>query len=143
MKYTNKYHLPQWEEDDRIMRTDFNNAMAALEDGISTAQSAADNAYTPEKRPYAIGSYAGNGETTTVETGFQPRFLIITAQSLTASNNSPINVMVAGPGLMSRALTFHENGFSIRNDFPDTGTYHLNKPQMNQSGIKYHYIAFQ
>ena len=24
MNYTEKYHLPQWEETDRIMRTDFN-----------------------------------------------------------------------------------------------------------------------
>lgn len=136
MKYTNKYHLPQWEEDDRIMRTDFNNAMAALEDGISTAQSAADNAYSPEKRPYAIGSYAGNGEITTVKTGFRPRFLILTAQFLSVANNYPTNVMVAAPGLLGSVLTFLEDGFSIR---ADDGS----RPQMNQTGKTYHYIAFQ
>ena len=31
MNYTEKYHLPQWEETDRIMRTDFNDAMAGIE----------------------------------------------------------------------------------------------------------------
>lgn len=35
MNYTGKYHLPQWEETDRIMRTDFNNAMAAIETGMA------------------------------------------------------------------------------------------------------------
>lgn len=35
MNYTGKYHLPQWEETDRIMRTDFNNAMAAIEAGMA------------------------------------------------------------------------------------------------------------
>ena len=34
MNYTKNYHLPQWEEDDRVLRSDFNNAMAALEDGL-------------------------------------------------------------------------------------------------------------
>ena len=59
MNYTENYHLPQWEENDRVMRSDFNNAMAALEDGLSTAQSAADRAFTPEKMPYATGFYYG------------------------------------------------------------------------------------
>lgn len=143
MNYTENYHLPQWEEQDRVMRLDFNSAMASIEAGLKNAQTTADKAYTPEKMPYATGSYVGNGETTTVETGFRPRFLILTAQSLTAANNYPINVMVAGPGLMGTVLTFLEDGFSIKNDFPKTGTYHLNKPQMNQSGTKYFYIAFQ
>jgi len=136
MKYTNKYHLPQWEEDDRIMRTDFNNAMAALEDGLSTAQSAADRAYSPEKRPYTIGSYAGNGETSTVKIGFRPRFLIVSAQFLTVANSYPTNVIVAAPGLLTSVLTFLEDGFSIR---ADSGS----RPQMNEPGKTYHDIAFQ
>lgn len=31
MNYTENCHLPQWEEQDRVLRTDFNNAFAALE----------------------------------------------------------------------------------------------------------------
>ena len=31
MNYTENCHLPQWEEEDRVLRTDFNNAFAALE----------------------------------------------------------------------------------------------------------------
>ena len=42
MNYTKNYHLPQWEENDRVLRLDFNNAMAALEDGLQANASATD-----------------------------------------------------------------------------------------------------
>ena len=35
MDYTTNYHLPQWVESDRIMMEDFNEAMAAIEKGLS------------------------------------------------------------------------------------------------------------
>ena len=41
MNYTENYHLPQWEETDRIMRTDFNAAMASLEGGLTECRDAA------------------------------------------------------------------------------------------------------
>ena len=42
MNYTEKYHLPQWEETDRIMRTDFNQMCADMEAGLTkTARDAA------------------------------------------------------------------------------------------------------
>ena len=41
MYYTENYHLPQWEETDRIMRTDFNAAMASLEGGLTECRDAA------------------------------------------------------------------------------------------------------
>ena len=44
MNYTEKYHLPQWEETDRIMRTDFNDAMAGIETGIEGAKTEARQA---------------------------------------------------------------------------------------------------
>ena len=31
MKYTEKCRLPQWDETDRVLRTDFNDAFAGLE----------------------------------------------------------------------------------------------------------------
>lgn len=42
MEKTNKYQLPQWTEDDRIMMADFNDAMASIEAGLSRAQETAD-----------------------------------------------------------------------------------------------------
>ncbi len=37
MNYTENYHLPQWEENDRIMRVDFNRAMANIDGGLRGA----------------------------------------------------------------------------------------------------------
>lgn len=34
MNYTENYHLPQWEETDRVMRTDFNQMCADIESGL-------------------------------------------------------------------------------------------------------------
>ena len=35
MNYTENYHLPQWEETDRVMRTDFNQMCADIDGGLS------------------------------------------------------------------------------------------------------------
>ena len=66
MNYTEKYHLPQWEETDRIMRTDFNEAMANIENGITDTATA-----------YAAGTYSGTGGWRKIVTGFRPRMLFI------------------------------------------------------------------
>ena len=43
MNYTAKYHLPQWDETDRIMRADFNQMCADIESGLlKTARDAAE-----------------------------------------------------------------------------------------------------
>ena len=34
MNYTEKYHLPQWEETDRVMRSDFNQMCVDIECGL-------------------------------------------------------------------------------------------------------------
>ena len=35
MNHTSNYQLPQWEESDRILRTDFNGAMNKIEEGLT------------------------------------------------------------------------------------------------------------
>lgn len=42
MNYTEKYHLPQWIESDRIMMDDFNQMCADIEAGLSQAAQTAD-----------------------------------------------------------------------------------------------------
>lgn len=44
MNYTEKHHLPQWEETDRIMRTDFNQMCADIEEGLNEANASAASA---------------------------------------------------------------------------------------------------
>ena len=45
MNYTEKYHLPQWEETDRIMRTDFNQMCTDMESGLAGNREAAKTDY--------------------------------------------------------------------------------------------------
>ena len=56
MNQTENLSLPQWEADDRIMRTDFNDAMANIDAGVRAANDAA--AAAPK---IAAGSYTGDG----------------------------------------------------------------------------------
>ncbi|MDE7219353.1 MAG: hypothetical protein K2O45_07010 [Oscillospiraceae bacterium] len=44
MNYTANYHLPQWDETDRIMRTDFNRMCADMEAGMTLNAQAAQTA---------------------------------------------------------------------------------------------------
>ena len=96
MNYTEKYHLPQWEETDRIMRTDFNAAMAGIETGIegaktearqadaeltkkvTAAQKTADTARTEAaQKPYVVGTYVGSGTLDVdVKVGFRPSAVV-------------------------------------------------------------------
>lgn len=142
MNYTENYHLPQWEETDRILRKDFNDAMASIETGMKNAQDTASNAFAPGRFPYTVGSYVGNGGTTTILLGFRPRFLILTGQTMSGSDNYTRGIMIAGPGLMTNALAFLDNGFSITN-YDSIGTYNGDRPRMNNLDTRYHYIAFR
>ena len=42
MNQTQNLHLPQWEADDRIMRTDFNDAMASIDAAVAAKADTAD-----------------------------------------------------------------------------------------------------
>ena len=42
MNYTEKYHLPQWVKEDRIMMEDFNAAMAGIEKGLNDSKAVID-----------------------------------------------------------------------------------------------------
>ena len=159
MEYTTNYHLPQWVESDRIMMGDFNEAMSNLEGGITTAQEAADAAQSAADNAQdsadmaqgtadtakaiaegliVTGSYTGNGETLTVELGFRPRFLIITAQSagnIGATAFLGYTAFSAGTQV-SGVLSFGETGFTVTRM---TQVY----PATNDSGKSYSYIAFR
>ena len=105
MNYTDKYHLPQWEETDRIMRTDFNQMCADIESGIAEAKKKADEAYAPDYPPLVIGTYAGGGETETpVDVGFRPRFVLITGQVAGYEDTQVRCILATGPGLMISLL---------------------------------------
>lgn len=169
MNYTTTYHLPQWEETDRIMMEDFNQMCANMEKGLkenssdaahaeriadaarSTASSAvsmaeqainkakaaqktADNAYSPDQKPYVVGSYVGNGiRLDIVDMDFKPSFIIISGQE---SGTTDMDVLLATAAVDRINITFHPNGFRLYN--PE-GEF----PHINIKDRTYHYIAFR
>ena len=128
MTQTTSYQLPQWAANDPLRREDFNQAMGNIEAGLSAAA----------ELPYAIGSYTGDGDTNwrSIELGFQPRFLIITAQSSSSTLGAASTTqfaLVGGKTSVTIAYLY-ESGFRVKEK-----AY----PQINLSGTVYYYIAFR
>ena len=137
MNYTEKYHLPQWVKEDRIMMEDFNQMCANLEEGITRAQETADGA---AELPYATGTYTGDGEETRdIYLGFSPRFVIICANQSTDTNfYGNYSVLMGGLAIHSQILYMTDTGFRVLGG--DTTKLF---PRVNRSGVTYDYIAFR
>lgn len=146
MNYTEKYHLPQWKKEDRIMMDDFNAAMAGIERGMSgnaqaaaKAQAKADAAYSPGQKPYVTGSYRGTGHALTVNLGFRPSFLIITAVEgfpLNTPGRAVAYCGQTGGNTMSSYITLTDAGFQII----EPGQAY---PNLSADSRTYDYIAFR
>ena len=136
MNYTEKYHLPQWEESDRVMRTDFNQMCANIESGIDGARAqaaqsdaaldqkinavkdSADNAHQTAvtHKNYVSGTYKGNNSALKIETGFAPSAVIICRMFETnAQNNAFCATMVFIRSVTHAAIIFEDDGFTVRN----------------------------
>ena len=140
MNYTKNYHLPQWEEDDRVLRSDFNNAMAALEDGLqANAQGVREAKTEAAKLPYVVGTYVGTAEAQDIYLGFQPAMVIIGStenSNVQDSTLAKMMVLTADSGTTKIRLT--DTGFHME---AETTQYKYPKP--NYPGGKYQYIAFR
>ena len=138
MNYTENYHLPQWDETDRIMRTDFNQMCADIESGIGMVEAKADEAFKPGKLPYVVGSYTGNGATLEVNVGFSPRFVIICSNSQSALSSGNVGgVLLGSRNVHSERFYVTETGFRLVYN-----SMYL-QPAVNVNGFSYDYIAFQ
>ena len=167
MNYTNNYHLPQWVETDRIQMEDFNDAMAAMDQGMAeakvaaeaaqeaagTAQAAAEiaqssanavaDAYTPGNQPYVVGSYTGTGADMTITLGFRPKFLILSGMESTITTNSTSTwdryFGLCDGSILSLRVAFLDTGFTVY----ARGGSRQNFPDFTDSGRTYCYIAFR
>ena len=128
MNYTENYHLPQWEETDRIMRTDFNDAMANIDQGVAQAAVV----------PVAVGSYVGKGAAQEITVGFRPSFVIIAA-----SQAGGINSEMGGFSGFSEAQTSGDNVTFTDTGFIVASVTSLPYPRINRGGNTYAYIAFR
>ena len=134
MGYTTNYHLPQWVESDRIMMGDFNDAMASIEEGMSS------NAEAAAEKPYVVGSYTGTGQQMTITLGFRPSFLIINGGVITYSINSEELAtwqLVTAGNVLPQCITFTDTGFTLLKIADNS------YPQLTISQRKYDYIAFK
>ena len=153
MNHTKNYGLPQWELNALIRMEDFNQMCANIEGGVTsaaadakeaketaeTARRTAVAAYSPANKPYAVGSYRGNGQELVVELGFRPSFVIISGTSYTFTIDSVdlarYNLFSAG-NVLSRFISFTDTGFVVRK-VPDS-----DYPKMLENR-PYDYIAFR
>lgn len=129
MNYTTNYHLPQWVESDRILMEDFNDAMAGIDLGLQGAKAAADtaeskadaaqaaasavaDAYTPDNKPFVVGSYSANGSGVTVELGFKPSLVIISGERYsTDTEDMMLYTVIATADSPGMVIEFTNTGF--------------------------------
>lgn len=164
MNYTEKYHLPQWEETDRIMRTDFNQMCADIESGLAgnaaaanhalaaanNAHNAADAAHNAANtaqntanaalaaKPYVIGSYAGKKPELKITLGFRPNAVIIGRiyDASLESSDALAECALFVDGASCRNVRFEDDGFSVL-------AYSTAYPAVNWGGSRFRYIAFR
>ena len=118
MNYTKNHHLPQWEESDRILMTDFNQMCSDMESGLDKIQDEAaagrqsiqeivnkiqKDLGTQGKNVRMIcGSYVGTGRqgpdvVQTIQTGFTPALMLVTGGSspeYDVKNRSSLSIMI-------------------------------------------------
>jgi len=156
MNYTSNHHLPQWVSSDRVRMEDFNSAMANIESGLTSVQSAANSAksaaasaYSPDNKPYVIGSYTGKSSNQVITLGFMPAFLIISGMqaSTTISDTSPFDWYFAIVGSngdivnqqLQHRVQLLDEGFAVYK----AGNQGSSLPLLNEAGRTYYYIAFR
>ncbi len=100
------------------------------------ADAITSKAYTPDNKPFVIGTYTGNGDTQTIDLGFRPTALIVGYGGIIMTNfNSLITCGSVKP--YEGALDFTDNGFTV------TAASDGRTIQLNGSGYVYDYIALR
>ena len=127
-----------WVPTDQVLRTEFNQNWTKIDTAVNAAQETAEAAQSAaEQRHYVIGSYTGNGGTQSITLGFQPSFVIITAQP--ANSRDTAFIAISGGSEAASTLSFTETGFTVMVAPTPYETY----PLTNQNGTFYHYLALR
>ena len=135
MNYTKNYHLPQWEETDRVMRTDFNQMCADIDQGVAEAKVVADLA----ANSIHIGYYMGQWPEVQVTTGFRPKALVIFRLFVPTNDESAavsrVSIFLSGESY-SKTVRFQDDGFVVVGK-------EYSYPDINTGRNEYAYIAFR
>jgi len=143
--------LCQWEEDDEVLRVDFNAdnakidaAVAAIQtttaDELQAVRATAEVCYSPENKPYAVGTYIGNGASTrTISLGFTPTAVLVTTVGgdvhywASGINRFYGGLTVKGAETGANGLRIVTGGFQVASG----------NSASNYENQKFNYIAFK
>ena len=170
MNYTEKYHLPQWVKDDRIMMDDFNQMCADIEAGLAktardaaaaTAQAAAKAEAAQSAAEQAANAAAA--AQSTADNAYSPSSkpyavgsyegkgadLTITVGfqpnfvliAGVRSSDAHQYTLAAGNGINSDRVQFTSSGFTVKKDGSTNSLIY--PPMINNRGTTYVYIAFR
>lgn len=114
MNYTTNYHLPQWVESDRILMEDFNDAMEAIDEGLSTK-------FSEDNRPYVSGNFSismsTNVGTVPVTFDFEPHHVILSkgcALLIRQGTTEMLYTDIANGPSVTEYLTFALSGNQLK-----------------------------
>ena len=127
--------LHLWEPTDQVLRTEFNQNWQKLDTAVNAAQETAET-------QCQAGTYTGNGKTMAeggqlIETGFQPKFVIIT-RGWNNPNSMPQHFYAAGQAMMEYAseyIQLEATGFRVGHS-----TSHF---RLNSVDTTYSYLVFR
>lgn len=144
MKRTSNYSLPQWENNDTLMMSDFNTAMSTIDSSMRTNKTTAEAAFSPTKMPFAIGSYTGTGGNLQIAVGFKPSAVVIFGVRQTSSEEDykkELNYFAIANGTLANSsrIKILDSGFVMYPDEYNGYSY----PKLNSQGRYYIYMAFR
>lgn len=131
MTTTQNLHLPQWEETDRIMMDDFNDAMASIDAGVPHI---------------VIGSYTGNGKygssnPNSLTFSFEPKIIFMHVYNTRDYNCVPMcYIWVNGATSCASHFSGYDNTVSWSGH---TVSWYSNnaEQQFNENNKIYHYLV--
>ena len=138
---TANYQLNQWEAEDKVFRTEFNEDNQKIDAALGALAKAVPRIVT--------GTYTGDGAAEKAVTlGFQPALLVVTAQGYgpleldTVQDNPLLRFAVAADGQGSSGVTLTATGFTAKQaqSSPLAG---MVKICLNQLNVTYRYFAIK
>ena len=146
MQQTTKYQFKLIEGSDDFSPQPLNDNVEKVEElfqDMAETVEAVQGAYTPDNKPYVVGTYTGtfggNGSKA-FELGFRPSFLIISGTVPSSNGSGGASqygyFLITGGNTCSDLITFTNTGFTVKQI---SGTF----PLLLYHERTYDYIAFR
>lgn len=133
MKQTANYGLNQWEEEDRILRTDFNGDNSKIDSQLKAVADSMAAAVSARAR-VASGSYSGSGSgSVNVYCGFQPKLFFVGR----CDSSWKVNITGTYGGSFGRGFQLYLNGANSVSTFDGGDTNGTTNYSANSSGISW------